>query len=72
MTHQPPYPSQGDDSRPGPTASRAYLHCRARDRRATVGAIATWPHSLNWSHMPGSVTGVVLLMLLVSLLAGKT
>ncbi|WP_276208204.1 DUF3309 family protein [Halomonas sp. NO4] len=33
-------------------------------------AISAWPHSMDWGYMPGSVTGVVLLVL-VSLLAGK-
>jgi hypothetical protein len=36
-----------------------------------IGAIPTWPHSRNWGYGPSGGLGLVLLILLVLLLAGR-
>jgi len=36
-----------------------------------VGALPTWPHSKNWSYYPSGGLGLVVLILLVLLLAGR-
>jgi Protein of unknown function (DUF3309) len=36
-----------------------------------VGAIPTWPHSRGWGYYPSGGLGLVLLILLVLLLAGR-
>jgi len=56
----------------------------ATQRRATVitillvilllmllGAIPTWPHSRNWGYAPSGTLGLVLIILLVLVLAGR-
>jgi hypothetical protein len=36
-----------------------------------VGALPTWPHSKNWSYYPSGGLGLVVVILLVLLLAGR-
>lgn len=36
-----------------------------------IGVIPTWPHSRNWGYAPGGVIGVVLIILLILVLAGR-
>ena len=36
-----------------------------------VGALPTWPHSKNWGYYPSSGLGLVVLILLVLILAGR-
>lgn len=36
-----------------------------------VGALPTWPHSANWGYYPSGGLGIVVIVLLVLLLAGK-
>jgi hypothetical protein len=36
-----------------------------------IGAIPTWPHSRNWGYYPSSGLGVVLLILIFLILAGR-
>jgi hypothetical protein len=36
-----------------------------------LGAIPTWPHSKNWGYYPSSGLGVLLLILLFLMLAGR-
>lgn len=36
-----------------------------------VGAFPTWPHSRNWGYWPSGGLGVVLVVLLVLLVAGR-
>ena len=36
-----------------------------------LGAIPTWPHSANWGYYPSSGVGLVILILLILLLAGR-
>lgn len=36
-----------------------------------VGAFPTWPHSREWGYYPSGGVGVVLIILLVLLLAGR-
>ncbi len=36
-----------------------------------LGAIPTWPHSAEWGYGPSGLLGVVLVVLLVLLLAGR-
>ena len=36
-----------------------------------IGAFPTWPHSANWGYYPSSGLGLVILILLILLLAGR-
>ena len=36
-----------------------------------IGAFPTWPHSANWGYYPSSGLGLVVLILLILLLAGR-
>ena len=36
-----------------------------------VGAFPAWPHSANWGYFPSGGLGLVLLILLVLILAGR-
>jgi hypothetical protein len=36
-----------------------------------VGALPTWPHSVNWGYGPSGGLGVVLLVVVVLLLTGR-
>jgi hypothetical protein len=36
-----------------------------------VGALPTWPHSVNWGYYPSGGVGVVLVVVLVLLLLGR-
>lgn len=36
-----------------------------------IGAIPTWPHSRNWGYYPSSGLGLVLLILIFLMLAGR-
>ena len=36
-----------------------------------VGALPTWPHSKNWSYYPSGGLGLVVVILLVLVLAGR-
>jgi hypothetical protein len=36
-----------------------------------VGALPTWPHSANWGYFPSGTAGVVLVVVVVLLLAGR-
>ena len=36
-----------------------------------LGAIPTWPHSRNWGYYPSGSLGLVLLIILVLLFAGR-
>ena len=36
-----------------------------------IGAIPTWPHSRNWGYGPSGGIGVVLIILVVLLIAGR-
>ncbi len=36
-----------------------------------IGVIPTWPHSRSWGYAPGGVIGVVLIILLILVLAGR-
>ena len=36
-----------------------------------LGAIPTWPHSRSWGYAPSGGLGLVLLILLILLLAGR-
>jgi hypothetical protein len=36
-----------------------------------VGALPTWPHSRNWGYFPSSGLGLVAVILLVLVLAGR-
>ena len=36
-----------------------------------VGALPTWPHSRNWGYYPSGVVGLILLILIILLLAGR-
>jgi len=36
-----------------------------------VGALPTWPHSRSWGYYPSSGLGLVVVILLVLLLAGR-
>ena len=36
-----------------------------------LGAIPRWPHSRNWGYYPSSGLGIVLLVLVILLLAGR-
>jgi len=36
-----------------------------------IGAIPSWPYSRNWGYAPSGVVGVVLVVVLVLLLAGR-
>jgi hypothetical protein len=36
-----------------------------------VGALPTWPHSASWGYFPSGGLGLVLLVLVVLLLAGR-
>lgn len=38
---------------------------------ALVGAIPTWPHSRNWGYYPSGGLGLVVLVLLILVLAGR-
>lgn len=38
---------------------------------ALVGALPAWPHSANWGPYPASGLGLVLLILIILLLAGR-
>jgi peptidoglycan/LPS O-acetylase OafA/YrhL len=39
---------------------------------ALVGALPTWPHSRNWGYGPSGLVGVLLVVLLVVALLGRT
>ena len=36
-----------------------------------LGAIPTWPHSRGWGYAPSGTLGVILIVLLVLVLAGR-
>lgn len=36
-----------------------------------IGVIPTWPHSRNWGYAPGGVIGLLLIILLILLVAGR-
>ena len=36
-----------------------------------VGALPTWPHSRNWGYVPSGGLGLVVVILLVLVLAGR-
>jgi hypothetical protein len=36
-----------------------------------VGALPTWPYSMNWGYFPSSGLGLVLLVLVILLLTGR-
>ena len=36
-----------------------------------VGSLPTWPHSRSWSYYPSSGLGLVVLILLILVLAGR-
>jgi hypothetical protein len=36
-----------------------------------VGVIPVWPHSSSWGYAPGSVLGIIVLVLLILLLTGR-
>ncbi len=36
-----------------------------------VGAFPSWPHSRNWGYAPSGTLGLVLLILVILLLAGR-
>ena len=36
-----------------------------------IGAIPSWPHSRNWGYGPSGLLGVVVVVLLIMLLAGR-
>ena len=36
-----------------------------------LGALPTWPHSRSWGYFPSGTVGIVLLVLVVLLLAGR-
>ena len=38
---------------------------------ALVGALPTWPHSRSWGYYPSSGLGLVVLILLILLIAGR-
>ena len=38
---------------------------------ALVGVIPSWPHSRSWGYAPGGVLGLVLVVVVVMLVAGK-
>jgi len=38
---------------------------------ALIGVIPTWPHSKGWGYAPSGVVGVVLIVVLVLLVAGR-
>ena len=38
---------------------------------ALVGVIPSWPHSRSWGYAPGGVVGLVLVIVVVMLVAGK-
>ena len=37
-----------------------------------VGALPTWPHSRSWGYGPSGLVGVLLVVLLVAALLGRT
>jgi hypothetical protein len=36
-----------------------------------VGSLPTWPHSANWGYFPSGTVGIVLVVVVVLLLAGR-
>jgi uncharacterized protein DUF3309 len=38
---------------------------------ALVGVIPSWPHSRSWGYAPGGMVGLVLVIVVVMLVAGK-
>jgi hypothetical protein len=36
-----------------------------------VGALPTWPHSRSWGYAPSSVSGLLVVILIVLLLTGR-
>ena len=36
-----------------------------------VGALPTWPHSANWGYFPSGGLGIVLLVVVILLVAGR-
>jgi hypothetical protein len=36
-----------------------------------IGVIPTWPHSRSWGYAPSGIIGIVVIILLVLLLAGR-
>jgi hypothetical protein len=36
-----------------------------------IGALPTWPHSANWGYFPSGGLGVVLIIVVVLLVAGR-
>ena len=36
-----------------------------------VGALPSWPHSVNWGYYPSGILGVVLVVVIVLLLLGR-
>jgi hypothetical protein len=36
-----------------------------------VGALPTWPHSVNWGYFPSSGLGLVLLVLVAAMVLGR-
>jgi hypothetical protein len=38
---------------------------------AAIGSVPTWPHSRNWGYYPSGGIGIVVVILLILLLAGR-
>jgi hypothetical protein len=36
-----------------------------------VGALPTWPHSVNWGYYPGGGLGLIILILVILALTGR-
>ena len=36
-----------------------------------IGALPTWPHSVNWGYFPSGGFGIVLIVVIVLLLTGR-
>lgn len=36
-----------------------------------IGALPTWPHSRQWGYLPSGTLGLILLVLIILLLAGR-
>ncbi|MFC5473812.1 DUF3309 family protein [Paraherbaspirillum soli] len=38
---------------------------------AVIGVLPTWPHSRSWGYAPSGVVGLIVIVLIVLLLAGR-
>lgn len=36
-----------------------------------IGALPSWPHSINWGYGPSGILGTILIILLILILLGK-